>query len=193
MTSLTDEECECGRTTVRMDNVTGRTDDLLIVRGVNVYPSQIEAVMVDMDEVAPHYRIDLRRDGELDQLEITAERHESHDGAAADLADRIATRLKETLDVSPDSVQVVDPGGIDRTEVGKYSGCTTIGSDGFEVGIPGVRQRNHLTGTVTLRGVTPVDDSRRPAETTGVPKFTTLPAYCPVCPTYSWSVAVQLV
>jgi phenylacetate-CoA ligase len=119
MTSLTEEECACGRTTVRMDNVTGRTDDLLIVRGVNVYPSQIEAVMVDMEGVAPHYRIDLRREDELDRLELTAERHESHEGAAADLAERIETRLYETLSVSPDRIEVVDPGGIERTEVGK--------------------------------------------------------------------------
>ncbi|MEF8800811.1 MAG: phenylacetate--CoA ligase PaaK [Halolamina sp.] len=119
MTSLTYEECDCGRTTVRMDNVTGRTDDLLIVRGANVYPSQIEEVMVEMAEVAPHYRIDLRREDELDRLEITAERHESHDGPVADLAERIETKLYETLSVSPDSVEVVDPGGIERTEVGK--------------------------------------------------------------------------
>src|SRR5699024_828309 len=66
ITHLYEEECSCGRTAVRMGNITGRTDDLLIVRGVNVYASQIEEVMVGIDGVAPHYRLDLRRDGTLD-------------------------------------------------------------------------------------------------------------------------------
>ena len=119
MTSLTYDECDCGRTVVRMDNVTGRSDDLLIVRGVNVYPSQIEEVMVDLDAVAPHYRIDLRRDGELDRLEITAEHHPEFDGPAADLAERIDGSLRDVLDVSPDRIEVVGPGELERTEVGK--------------------------------------------------------------------------
>lgn len=119
MTSLTYEECDCGRTVVRMDNVTGRSDDLLIVRGVNVYPSQIEEVMVDLDAVAPHYRIDLRREDELDRLEVTAEHHPEFDGDPDDLAARIDDALRDVLDVSPDSIDVVEPGELERTEVGK--------------------------------------------------------------------------
>jgi phenylacetate-CoA ligase len=119
MTSLTYETCDCGRTAVRMDNVTGRTDDLLIVRGVNVYPSQIEEVMLDLDAVAPHYRIDLRREGQLDRMEITVEHHESFEGTRDELRAEVRRRLEDVLDVSPDSLEIVDPGSIGRTEVGK--------------------------------------------------------------------------
>jgi len=119
ITSLTDEECDCGRTMVRMDNLTGRVDDLLIVRGVNVYPSQIEAVVVDMGEMSGHYRIDLYREDNLDTMEITAERREEAQRSNEDLADEIDRRLRDVLDVTPDDVDVVDPGSIERTEVGK--------------------------------------------------------------------------
>ncbi|WP_440006368.1 phenylacetate--CoA ligase PaaK [Halomicrococcus sp. SG-WS-1] len=119
MTSLTYEECDCGRTAVRMDNVTGRTDDLIIVRGVNVYPSQIEEVMVDLDDVAPYYRIDLFRRGNLDRMELTVEYHEEYGGTHEELEDRIRTVLEDTLEVNPDEIEVVGPGVIDRSETGK--------------------------------------------------------------------------
>jgi phenylacetate-CoA ligase len=119
MTSLTYEECDCGRTVVRMDNVTGRTDDLIIVRGVNVYPSQIEAVMVDIEHVAPHYRIDLYRKGNLDTMELTVEYDEDYEGTHDELERDIRRELEETLEVKPDEIEVVGPGVVDRTEVGK--------------------------------------------------------------------------
>jgi len=119
ITSLTYEECECGRTAVRMDNVTGRADDLLIVRGVNVYPSQIEEVVLDLGDVAPHYRIDLYREDNLDRLEITVEHHEEFKGTPADLRDRIESDLRDVLEVTPDEIEVVEPNALERTEVGK--------------------------------------------------------------------------
>jgi phenylacetate-CoA ligase len=119
MTSLNYEECDCGRTVVRMDNVTGRTDDLIIVRGVNVYPSQIEEVMVDIEHVAPHYRIDLYRKGNLDTMELTVEYSEDYEGTHDELERDIRTELEETLEVKPDEIEVVGPGVVDRTEVGK--------------------------------------------------------------------------
>ncbi|WP_137287473.1 phenylacetate--CoA ligase PaaK [Halorussus salinisoli] len=119
MTSLTYEECDCGRTVVRMDNVTGRTDDLIIVRGVNVYPSQIEEVMVDIEHVAPHYRIDLYRKGNLDTMELTVEYDEGYEGTHDELERDIRRELEETLEVKPDEIEVVGPGVVDRTEVGK--------------------------------------------------------------------------
>ena len=119
ITRLDEEACDCGRTTVRMGNITGRTDDLLIVRGVNVYASQIEAVMLDIDAVAPHYRLDLRRDGTLDTMGITVEHHEQSTLGKGELRGEIERRLDERLDVSPDSTEVVEPGDIERTEVGK--------------------------------------------------------------------------
>jgi phenylacetate-CoA ligase len=119
ITSLTRQSCDCGRTHARMDNVTGRTDDLLIVRGVNVYASQIEAAMVDLDPVAPHYRIDLDREDALDRMRITVEHHADYDGDPADLEDRVEQRLTEVLEVQPDGVEVVGPGGVERQETGK--------------------------------------------------------------------------
>ncbi|WP_306057551.1 phenylacetate--CoA ligase PaaK [Natronococcus wangiae] len=119
LTSLTYDECTCGRTMVRMDNVTGRADDLLIVRGVNLYPSEIEAVVLEFDAVAPYYRIDLSREDELDRLELTLEREEGFDGDLEALRDRVLTRLSNVLSFTPDELTIADPGGIERTEVGK--------------------------------------------------------------------------
>ncbi|MFC4541266.1 phenylacetate--CoA ligase PaaK [Halosolutus amylolyticus] len=119
LTTLTYDECECGRTMVRMDNITGRADDLLIVRGVNLYPSQIEEVVLEFDAIAPYYRIDLYREDALDRLELTIEREPDVDVAEAELRDRVLTRLENVLSFTPDELIVADPGGIERTEVGK--------------------------------------------------------------------------
>ena len=118
ITTLDREPCDCGRTHARMESVTGRTDDLLLVRGVNVYPSQIEATLLDLDDVAPQYRIDLRREDHLDRLEITVEGRDREVDSEA-LRELVYERLRETLSVNPDSVTVVGPGEIERTEVGK--------------------------------------------------------------------------
>ncbi|EMA41618.1 phenylacetate--CoA ligase PaaK [Halobiforma nitratireducens] len=119
LTTLTYEECDCGRTMVRMDNVTGRTDDLLIVRGVNLYPSEIEAVVLEFDDIAPHYRIDLYREDTLDRLELTLELAAGVDGDRPELRDRVLTRLETVLSFTPDELELTDPGTIERTEVGK--------------------------------------------------------------------------
>jgi len=119
ITSLLPGECPCGRPTRRIDNVTGRTDDLLVVRGTNLYPGEIESALLAFDEVAPHYRIDLRREDTLDTVEVTAERARDFDGDVDDLADRVADRLSSLLALTPDDVSIVDPQALDRTEVGK--------------------------------------------------------------------------
>ena len=75
--TLTDKPCECGRTLVRMGRITGRTDDMLIIRGVNVFPSQIEAVLVGMQGVAPHYMLYADRENSSDTLEIQVEMTEA--------------------------------------------------------------------------------------------------------------------
>jgi phenylacetate-CoA ligase len=67
------DKCECGRTLARMARVTGRTDDMLIIRGVNVFPSQVENVLIGIDEAEPHYQLVLRKDGPMDTLEIQVE------------------------------------------------------------------------------------------------------------------------
>ena len=119
LTTLTYEECECGRTMVRMDNVTGRADDLLIVRGVNLYPSEIEDVVLDIDGVAPHYRIDLDREENLDVMELTVERAEGTDRGHVELEEEILERLENVLAFTPDELTLVESGGIARSEVGK--------------------------------------------------------------------------
>ncbi|ELZ08915.1 phenylacetate-CoA ligase [Halovivax asiaticus JCM 14624] len=119
VTSLSYDECACGRTTVRMDNVSGRVDDLLIVRGVNVYASSIEELMIEIDDVAPYYRIDLYREGTLDTMEITVERHVDSTKSADEIHDLIDRRLHEVLDVTVDDLSVVPYGEIERQETGK--------------------------------------------------------------------------
>jgi phenylacetate-CoA ligase len=73
ITSLHDEPCPCGRTHMRMKRVRGRTDDMLIIRGVNVFPSQIETVLMQMEGISPHYQITVDREGGLDVMEVQVE------------------------------------------------------------------------------------------------------------------------
>jgi len=73
ITRLTDEPCACGRTHVRILRVTGRDDDMMIIRGVNVYPSQIESVIIGLDGLAPYYQIRLFKDGHLDAMALEVE------------------------------------------------------------------------------------------------------------------------
>ena len=73
ITRLNYEPCACGRTFVRMDKTTGRTDDMLKIRGVNVFPSQIESVLVQMENIGPHYQLIVRREGFMDTLEVQVE------------------------------------------------------------------------------------------------------------------------
>ena len=73
LTRLNIEKCACGRTLVRMDKCLGRSDDMLIIRGVNVFPSQIEAVLLEMSEASPHYQLVVDRENNLDSLEIMVE------------------------------------------------------------------------------------------------------------------------
>ncbi|HUT66140.1 MAG TPA: phenylacetate--CoA ligase, partial [Spirochaetota bacterium] len=76
ITKLIPGKCECGRTSVRMERIMGRTDDMLIIRGVNVFPSQIEEVLVNIEGIEPHYQIVIDRVGALDELEVHVEMNE---------------------------------------------------------------------------------------------------------------------
>ena len=73
LTRLFYEPCKCGRTTVRMENLSGRADDMLVIRGVNVFPTQIEEVMLQIPEIGPHYEIVVERKNRLDVMTITVE------------------------------------------------------------------------------------------------------------------------
>ena len=68
ITQLIQGQCKCGRTSTRMKKVMGRTDDMLIIRGVNVFPSQIESVLVGMEEIGPHYEIVVYKENFMDRL-----------------------------------------------------------------------------------------------------------------------------
>ena len=70
---LNDEPCECGRTSMRMAKIQGRTDDMMVIRGVNVFPSQIESVVMGMKEVEPFYEIVLTSEGYMDRIEVKVE------------------------------------------------------------------------------------------------------------------------
>jgi phenylacetate-CoA ligase len=136
VTSLHRGTCACGRTLVRMGRIKGRTDDMLIIRGVNVYPSQIEGVLARIPELSPHYRIVVSRDGTLDEVEVQAEVGEplfravgaqtlSDDVVAADLRlhklrAHIAHLLHDTLGVGM-RVSLLAPGEGPRSDGGKLN------------------------------------------------------------------------
>src|SRR4051812_10651604 len=107
--SLTREPCVCGRPTARMSAVRGRRDDMLIVRGVNLYPSQIEHVLLRVDGVAPHYQLVVERPEALDEITVHCE------GEDEDLADRVRHAIREQIGVSV-AVEVHAPGAIPRSE-----------------------------------------------------------------------------
>jgi phenylacetate-CoA ligase len=109
--------CRCGRTSVRIGRITGRTDDMLIVRGVNVFPSQVEHALMQVPGVAPHYLLVLRRDGALDTLEVQAEASAATEDARIALAARVRRRLHEAIGLTAD-VTIVPPHALERS-VGK--------------------------------------------------------------------------
>jgi len=118
ITRLSDAPCACGRTHVRIMRVTGRDDDMLIIRGVNVYPSQVEAVLVGFPGLAPHYQIVLTRDGPLDAMTIEVERTPDTAGDAAACAKQAADvqhHLKSMVGVTC-TVVVKAPGEVPRSQ-----------------------------------------------------------------------------
>ena len=121
ITSLIPEPCPCGRTFARMSRVHGRTDDMLIVRGVNVFPSQIETCLFEIEGVEPHYQIIVERIGALDEMTLLVEVSEGIFTDRMDkmvgLGDRIRSKLEEAIGLSP-RVKLVEPKTIERS-VGK--------------------------------------------------------------------------
>ena len=118
LSSLDPEPCPCGRTLVRLARIMGRSDDMLIIRGVNVYPSQVEHALLQVPELAPHYLLVVRREHTLDTLEVQVEGQPAAmaagESAVAALAARVRRRLLEALGVSAD-VSVVAPKTIERS------------------------------------------------------------------------------
>jgi phenylacetate-CoA ligase len=130
ITSLSSEPCTCGRTLVRMGLIKGRSDDMLIIRGVNVYPTQVEAALLPLPELTPNYRIVVTRSGTLDEAEVEVEvsdvflREAGSDSLSEeldhvrDLRGRVERRLRETIGCSL-HVIFKAPGTVPRSEGGK--------------------------------------------------------------------------
>lgn len=119
LTRLDYGKCRCGRTLVRMKKCLGRSDDMLIIRGVNVFPSQIESVLLDMGETEPHYRLLVDRVNNLDVLEVQVEvaDHFFSDEIKKleGLTNKIRKNLESTLGLSA-RVRLVEPKTIERSE-----------------------------------------------------------------------------
>lgn len=119
LTRLHREKCECGRTLVRMDKCLGRTDDMLIIRGVNVFPSQVESVLMDMSETTPHYQLIVRRENNLDTLEILVEIDQKNWSDSIreleGIRRRIENNIKSMLGIGA-KIRLVEPNTIERSE-----------------------------------------------------------------------------
>jgi phenylacetate-CoA ligase len=118
ITQLSDEPCACGRTHRRIMRITGRDDDMVILRGVNVYPSQVEAVLVGFPGIAPHYQLVLTRQGALDEMAVEVEMlpdgptdAEARRRKAGDVSHHIKSLIGVTCDVV-----VKAPGEVPRSE-----------------------------------------------------------------------------
>jgi len=119
ITALHRETCSCGRTLLRMEKVTGRTDDMLIVRGVNVFPSQIESVLLAVEGVQPHYQIYVDRARNLDEIEIWVEVSEEIFSdelrGLENLTRKVRNEIESVLGIRA-NVRLVEPRTIQRSE-----------------------------------------------------------------------------
>ncbi len=116
ITRLDDGPCACGRSHRRILRITGRSDDMLIIRGVNLYPSQVEAVLIGRPDIEPHYQLVVRRDGAMDALTVEVE---AQPGVPADrypdIAADVMHQVKSRLGVSCQAV-VLEPGQVPRSQ-----------------------------------------------------------------------------
>jgi len=113
------ERCSCGRTLVRMERISGRVDDMLIIRGVNVFPSQIESVLLDISETKPHYQLVVERKGRLDTLEVWVEVSDTFFSDEVrrleELERKIHNEIESVLGISV-KVKLVEQNTIPRSE-----------------------------------------------------------------------------
>lgn len=119
ITTLHREVCGCGRTHVRMDKVSGRSDDMIIIRGVNVFPSQVESILLEMGETEPYYQLVVDRIGSLDTLQVLVEVSEQMFSdqvrGLETLENKIHQEIDNLLGVTAD-VRLVEPKSIPRSE-----------------------------------------------------------------------------
>ncbi len=128
ITRLITEKCACGRTTTRMDKIQGRSDDMLIIRGVNVFPSQIEGVLMSMPEIGGNYEIIVERIGHMDKLTINVEVKDidllDNYSKLEDLVKKVKQKLKVVLQIDA-IVRLVEPQSLKRFE-GKAKRVTDL-------------------------------------------------------------------
>jgi phenylacetate-CoA ligase len=114
ISSLNEERCDCGRTTARMARVRGRYDDMLIIRGVNLYPSEVERILLSVQDVAPHYQLVIERPGAMDELRVLCE-PATDTADLASLTARVARALHDGTGLSM-AVQLLERGAVPRSE-----------------------------------------------------------------------------
>ncbi|HOK01576.1 MAG TPA: phenylacetate--CoA ligase [Spirochaetota bacterium] len=119
ITRLYHDSCKCGRTLIKMEKVTGRSDDMLIIRGVNVFPSQVEAVLMEVPGIEPHYQIIVDRKGSMDDIEVMVEVNEKvfsdEIKVLNNLTKHITDRFRSILGISA-KITLVEPQTIPRSE-----------------------------------------------------------------------------
>jgi phenylacetate-CoA ligase len=119
ITRIIAEPCICGRTHRRLERMCGRSDDMLIIRGVNVFPSQIESVLMDIEGVEPHYQLIVEREGTMDTLEVQVEVNEKTFSdeikVLQTLSRRIEKEIKDLLGINC-RIRLVEPKTIARSE-----------------------------------------------------------------------------
>lgn len=117
--SLMEGECPCGRTNVRMSRIMGRSDDMLIIRGINVFPSQVESVILEMPEFEPHYMLVVDRVNNLDTLQVQVEVRQDYFsddiGRILAMKKKLVDKLKSVLSISAD-VKLMEPNSIARSQ-----------------------------------------------------------------------------
>lgn len=117
--SLNDQPCTCGRTNIRMGRILGRSDDMLIIRGVNVFPTQVESVILEMEEFEPHYMLVVDRQNNRDSLQVQVEVRErfysDEVSRMVELRKKISHRLQSVLGISAE-VKLMEPRSIPRSE-----------------------------------------------------------------------------
>ncbi len=119
LTSISYEKCECGRTSPRLSRFKGRVDDMLIIRGVNVFPSQIEAALVDVEEVSPHYFLTVDRINNLDTMEIKIELKPEYYTDEIKGIEKVALKVSHVINQALGlnaKIKIVEPNSLARSE-----------------------------------------------------------------------------
>ncbi|MCS7111383.1 MAG: hypothetical protein NZ912_04020, partial [Ignisphaera sp.] len=113
---LDEKKCQCGRTHIKIDRIQGRTDDMFIINGVNIWPTAIEEVIMREPLIAPHYQVVIERENALDKMTVLVEAAKQLPNDYREALERKLQRdLRETIIISP-AVKIVDPGTLPRFE-----------------------------------------------------------------------------